>query len=134
MIGPLKSNLALSMRLIRNLKKNVVMKEAAKSIFVTTQMLMLHANDLLDLRIIERGSFVPAYVESDIYEMIMQVIKVVKFTQNDKELQIDFEKPEISPIKFDQRRLQQVTLNLLLEVINQTTSGKSALKITAEFL
>lgn len=53
MIGPLKSNLALSMRLIRNLKKNVVMKEAAKSIFVTTQMLMLHANDLLDLRIIE---------------------------------------------------------------------------------
>ena len=106
MIGPLKSNLALSMRLIRNLKKNVVMKEAAKSIFVTTQMLMLHANDLLDLRIIERGSFVPAYVVSDIYEMIMQVIKVVKFTQNDKELQIDFEKPEISPIKFDQRRLQ----------------------------
>lgn len=36
MIGPLKSNLALSMRLIRNLKKNVVMKEAAKSIFITT--------------------------------------------------------------------------------------------------
>ena len=86
MIGPLKSNLALSMRLIRNLKKNVVMKEAAKSIYITTQMLMLHANDLLDLRIIEQGSFVPTYVESDITEMIMQVIKVVKFTQNDKEL------------------------------------------------
>lgn len=66
--------------------------------------------------------------------MIMQVIKVVKFTQNDKELQIDFEKPEISPIKFDQRRLQQVTLNLLLEVINMTPTGKSALKISAEFL
>lgn len=49
-------------------------------------MLMLHANDLLDLRIIEQGSFVPTYVESDITEMIMQVIKVVKFTQNDKEL------------------------------------------------
>ena len=80
MIGPLKSNLALSMRLIRNLKKNKTMKEVAKTIFITTQMLMLHANDLLDLRIIEQGSFVPTYMNADIYETIMEVVKVVSFT------------------------------------------------------
>ena len=72
------------MRLIRKLKKNTVLKQAAKSIFVTTQMLMLHANDLLDLRIIEQGSFLPTYVETDAKEKIMEVINVVRFAQTGK--------------------------------------------------
>lgn len=42
-------------------------------------MLMLHAKDLLDLRIIEQGSFVPSYSNADIYETIMEVVKVVSF-------------------------------------------------------
>ena len=79
MIGPLKSNLALSMRLIRNLKRFKKMQEVAKTIFITTQMLMLHAKDLLDLRIIEQGSFVPSYSNADIYETIMEVVKVISF-------------------------------------------------------
>ena len=66
------------------------MKEAAKSIFITTQMLMLHANDLLDLRIIEQGSFVPSYIDADIYQTIMEVIKVVKFTHTESKLNITF--------------------------------------------
>ena len=101
MIGPLKSNLALSMRLIRNLTQNKMMKEAAKSIFITTQMLMLHANDLLDLRIIEQGSFVPTYVEAEIHQTVMEVIKVVKFTKAESNPSINFSKPELVPIKFD---------------------------------
>ena len=101
MIGPLKSNLSLAMRLIRKLKKNIELREAAKTIFVTTQMLMLHANDLLDLRIIEQGTFLPTYVETNAKDKIMEVINVVRFAQTEKRLSINLEEPNLPPIKFD---------------------------------
>ena len=66
MIAPLKGNLELSMRLIRSVQSST-QKKMAQTIFVSTQLLMMHANDLLDLRIIEHGSFTPTLLQADVY-------------------------------------------------------------------
>ena len=72
------------------------MREAAKSIFITTQMMMLHTKDLLDLRIIESGSFVPTYSSADVYETITEVVRMVSFSMSDIQLQISFKRPDFS--------------------------------------
>ena len=73
MIAPLKSNLELSMRLIRKLKDKSL-KQMAQTIFTATQILIMHANDLLDSRIIEHGTFTPTYIHGDVHEAILEIV------------------------------------------------------------
>ena len=47
LLAPLKGNIELSRRLEKELKNNNH-KQMAQTILLTTQMMMLHANDLLD--------------------------------------------------------------------------------------
>ena len=66
MLAPLKGNLELAMRLNRSVK-NKMQKKMAQTIFISTQLLMMHANDLLDARVIEQGSFSPIFSLTDVY-------------------------------------------------------------------
>ena len=58
MLAPLKANMEISMRLYKQLK-NKIEKQMAQTINISSNLLMLHAQDLLDQRIIENDSFVP---------------------------------------------------------------------------
>ena len=58
MLAPLKANLEISMRLLKQLKQEH-QKHMVRTIIISSQLLMLHANDLLDQSFIEHGSFVP---------------------------------------------------------------------------
>ena len=60
MMGPLKANVNLCERLLGSVK-NPKQRKMIKTIFVSSQLVLLHASDLLDQRIIENGSFVPSY-------------------------------------------------------------------------
>ena len=66
MLAPLKGNLELSSRLIRTVQ-NKMQKKMAQTIFISTQLLMMHANDLLDQRVLEQGSFNPTISPTDVY-------------------------------------------------------------------
>ena len=46
----------------------------AQMIFISTQMLMMHANDLLDSRVIEQGNFSPTLSPVDVYETILEMV------------------------------------------------------------
>ena len=58
MIGPLKSNIEAAVRLIRYLKDNNLRMQA-QIILVCSKQVILHANDLLDQKLIQNGSFTP---------------------------------------------------------------------------
>ena len=71
-------------------------------------MVMLHANDLLDQRIIEHGCFVPNLTSGSIKESIIEMIQLMNSTLTYKNLRIIYEQdqkyvPKFA--KFDKRRL-----------------------------
>ena len=59
MLGPLKSNVLFAQKLIKGLKHGSRKKVMAQNIYISSQLLLLHANDLLDHKIIENGGFIP---------------------------------------------------------------------------
>ena len=60
MTGPLTANVNLSERLLRVIS-DPQQTRMLKTILVSSQLVLLHANDLLDQRIIENGNFMPSY-------------------------------------------------------------------------
>ena len=77
----------------------------AQMIFISTQMLMMHANDLLDSRVIEQGNFSPTLSPVDVYETILEMVQIVRFNQAHRQIQINFDKPRIPILSLDRRRL-----------------------------
>ena len=80
MLAPLRANVDVCQRLLRNLKDNEQAKKMAQIILISSQMVMLHANDLLDQRIIENGNFVPNITSGSIIEAIKEMIDLMNST------------------------------------------------------
>ena len=61
MLSPIKSTVTLAETLKESLKGRAFIKEKemAQTIYTSSKLLQLHANDLLDHKIIERGVFQP---------------------------------------------------------------------------
>ena len=89
-------------------------------------MILMHANDLLDWRIIENGSFVPNITVSSINGALEEMIDLMNSTLVNRDLKIvkEFSKNVYALAKFDKRRLQQVLLNLLSNAIKFSQRGK----------
>ena len=93
---------------------------------VSSQMIMLHANDLLDQRIIENGHFVPNMTSGSIKETVAEMIDLMNSTLEFKNLKIILAQNENYIPKFakyDKRRLQQVLLNLLSNAVKYSQKG-----------
>ena len=89
-------------------------------------MVMMHANDLLDYRIIENGSFKPNMTFGNILSSVNEMIELMNSTLTYKNLSIILvDSAENVPkfAKFDKRRLQQVLLNLLSNAIKYSHKG-----------
>ena len=120
MLGPLKTNVEIAEQLSAlcskyNLKK---LKEMTQIIFISSKGLLLHANDLLDQRIIQNGRFAPAYTHGSVTHAIHEIVRLVEFTLVRKKITIKCDASSyishIYPLlQFDRRRLQQVLFNLL---------------------
>ena len=97
-------------------------------IFISTQMLMMHANDLLDSRFIEQGHFSPTLSAVDVYEAIQEMVQLVKFNQAHRQVKLIFDKPKIPTLSMDRRRLQQVVLSLISNVCKFSKEGLVKIK------
>ena len=82
---------------------------------------MLHAQDILDQRVIENGGFVAEYTQNSLTETIFQIVNMVQQSQN--QLEIDYIYTKRHKLIFDKRRLQQVLLNLLSNATKFQSSG-----------
>ena len=90
MLAPLKGIMEVSIRLFRKLKKQPKEKQLAQMIQISSNMLMLHAQDLLDQRIIENGGFVPRFTHSSVSDAINEIVNLVKLTVNQSQLKIKY--------------------------------------------
>ena len=126
MLAPLRANIDICQRLLRKLKSDESAKKLVQVMLVSSQMIMLHANDLLDQRIIENGHFVPNMTSGSIKETVAEMIDLMNSTLEFKNLKIILTKNENYIPKFakyDKRRLQQVLLNLLSNAVKYSQKG-----------
>ena len=79
MLSPLKNNVEAAVRLIRNLKDKQL-REIAQIILICSKSVLLHANDLLDLKFLQNGKFSPAYVHGSVYQAILEIVKIICLT------------------------------------------------------
>ena len=68
----------------------------------------MHANDLIDMRIIENGRFIPNIMAGSIEQAVREIIDLINSTLIDRDLTIKIRLPRMLPelANFDKRRLQ----------------------------
>ena len=90
MLAPLKCNVDLCKILIKKLQNQKQELQMVKVVLISSQMVMLHANDMLDQRIIEEGCFVPNYTVGSVPHAINEIIELISTTIETKEIIIEF--------------------------------------------
>ena len=109
MLAPLKANVEISSRLVKSLQNFLHEKKMAETILISSQMVMLHANDLLDQRIIENGSFVPHYAAGSPSQAILEMVQLIRLTLTQRKLKIQLDNSRLKRLphmEFDKRRFQ----------------------------
>ena len=92
---------------------------------------MLHAQDLLDQRIIESGYFVPTLYLDSVSDAIREIVDMARLTLTSRVLTIEYITNKRHNMMFDKRRLQQVLLNLISNAIK--FQNKGAIQVFATF-
>ena len=95
------------------------------------QILLTLLNDLLDLSKLEAGKMNFQFQKEDLNAWIDVVLKEFRPLVVDKNLKIEYQKPEFSPIAYhDQRRIMQVMRNLLSNAVKfSKAEGKIEVKV-----
>jgi HAMP domain-containing protein/CheY-like chemotaxis protein/signal transduction histidine kinase len=130
---PLNSMLILSRQLAENNDDNLTGKQVqfAETIHSSGSDLLSLINDILDLSKIESGMMGIEVSEISVDEMTGQLERSFHQLAQDKNLEFLIERAEdLSPtIRTDDKRLQQILMNLLSNAFKFTEEGKVVLRI-----
>ena len=74
MLVPLKVNVEMAQRLKKSLSKFPVERKLCENILISSNIVLLHANDFLDQTLIERGVFMPCFVDGSLFEAIQDTV------------------------------------------------------------
>ena len=127
MLTPLSTNVMIADRL-KNSAESEQQKKMIMLIQTCSNLALFHANDLLDYRIIQNGSFSSTLTSESIAETIQQTIQLIQYTLQHGNLKVEQQNSNqvVSDYKFfmDKRRIQQVLLNLLSNACKFQKKGK----------
>src|SRR5437667_712422 len=130
---PLNSMLILSRQLAENNEDNLKPKQVqfAETIHSSGADLLSLINDILDLSKIESGMMGIEVSEVSVAEMTEQLERSFHQLAQDKNLEFVIERAEdLAPtVRTDDKRLQQVLINLLSNAFKFTEQGKVVLRI-----
>ncbi|MCU1267870.1 MAG: sensor hybrid histidine kinase [Acidobacteria bacterium] len=130
---PLNSMLILSRQLAENNDENLTLKQVrfAETIHSSGSDLLSLINDILDLSKIESGMMGIEVSEVSISDVTEQLERSFHQLAQDKDLEFDIERSEALPeaVRTDDKRLQQILMNLLSNAFKFTEEGKVVLNI-----
>jgi len=130
---PLNSMLILSRQLAENNDENLSGKQVqfAETIHSSGSDLLTLINDILDLSKIESGMMGIEVSEVSVAEITEQLRRSFHQLAKDKNLDFEIERSEQLPemIRTDDKRLQQILMNLLSNAFKFTAEGKVVLSV-----
>ena len=109
MVVPLRVNIEMADRLKNKLKNFPQLLNFADTIFLSSSMVLLHAYDFLDYRLIEKGVFSPCFQLCKIEDAIKETADLVKMTLQERPLKIvciSMIDRVQNTFQFDKRRFQ----------------------------
>ncbi|MBC8029259.1 MAG: HAMP domain-containing protein [Pyrinomonadaceae bacterium] len=131
---PLNSMLILSRQLAENNDDNLSGKQVqfAETIHSSGSDLLTLINDILDLSKIESGMMGIEVTEVSVVEITEQLGRSFHQLAKDKDLEFEIERAEELPetIRTDDKRLQQILMNLLSNAFKFTEEGKVILSVS----
>ena len=81
MIVPLQVNVDMAKRLKKKLKSFPFETRLVENIIISSQLVLLHSRDFLDKQLIERGVFVPMFLEGSLLSAAEEAISLVQMTK-----------------------------------------------------
>lgn len=117
--------------LLMNTELNPIQKEYLTSINISARALLEIISNLIDLSKLESGKFELEEVATDLKQLVMESLEIVKYSLLTKGLKYKIELPnEISHlVKVDYQRIRQVLVNLLSNAIKFTHKGEIILRL-----
>ena len=95
---------------------------------ICSKQVLLHANDLLDQKLLENGHFQPAYKSGSVFSALYEITKIASLTIQNRDVKISFDFGQVRErypvLMFDKRRVQQVLYNLLSNAVKFTRKGE----------
>ena len=94
---------------------------------ISSNIVLLHANDFLDQMLIEKGVFAPCISDGSILDAIVETVTIIEMSISNRLLTIQYSKKlleQLPEIKFDKRRFQQVLLNILTNATKYQKQGQ----------
>ena len=79
MLAPLGTNVMLADRLM-NYVTSKQQKDMIRLILTCSKLALFHANDLLDYKIIQNGSFTSTYTSESIIDTIKESVQLMEYT------------------------------------------------------
>ena len=115
----------------QHVQKQII--EMTETLLISSNLVKIHANDLIDQQIISFGEFKPDYIMGSVVDALNEIVTLfmLQLSGSSKKLKTDFAQvAQMFPILvFDKKRLQQVLLNLLFRAFKSKKKG--SIKITA---
>ena len=87
MICPLNINVNIAEELINKIHDEEI-KTLARTLFISSTLLLSNANDLMDKEIIQSGNFVAVYQQGPLLESLHEILQMMSFTIQFKDLEI----------------------------------------------
>ncbi len=97
----------------------------------SAKILLEVVNDILDFSKIEMGKLELEFKKSNLYDLVLQIVKIIRFDSEKKGIALNFVFDEKIPqyVSIDPLRIKQVLLNLLSNAVKFTNEGEVVLEL-----
>ncbi|QOG93154.1 PAS domain S-box protein [Flavobacterium columnare] len=117
--------------LMKQTELDATQNEYLSTVNESAKILLEVVNDILDFSKIEMGKLELEFKKSNLYDLILQIVKIIRFDSEKKGIALNFKFDEKIPkyVSIDPLRIKQVLLNLLSNAVKFTNEGEVVLEL-----
>ncbi len=117
--------------LMKQTKLDMIQNEYLSTVNESAKILLEVVNDILDFSKIEMGKLDLEFKKSDLHDLVLQIVKIIRFDSEKKGIDLIFKFDKKIPkyVSIDPLRIKQVLLNLLSNAVKFTNEGGVLLEL-----